>query len=396
MRDWRQRYGASGLALGLALGLILGAGLVACDGGGGASALSDAATPDATAPDGSFLDGSASDAAIADALLDAALPDAAPPRPYPDPGAWEPWRGPGGPAVEFAEEELYQNCAFLDVGPDDRTDHRNMVTMYDGYLLMPWSPEFGLTGGLTFFDISDPCSPSVVGHTFTDQMRESHTIGFSDQGGRFAVTAHQTGLTVGGVLFWDVSDPTDPQVISALPLPGFFYPDSYARVTLSTFWQAPYVYVGGSDNGVWIVDASDPYNPQFVYQHVFEPILRVGQVQVVGNLLVATAAEGSRAAMLDVSDPAAPQAIPGGDFEAVDADGVAREWYFSALAGGYLYLMRKEGGGGLIVYDIHDPTRPVFAGAYRSARNGGYVFVKDNLAFTGESSAGAIYDISDL
>lgn len=377
------------------MGLALGAAALACDDGGAsdpeavdfeyADAAVDAMTIDA-----------APDLMIADALLIDATPDAGPPRPYPEPGAWDPWTGPGGPAVEFAEEELYENCAFLDVGPDDRTDHRNMVTMYDGYLLMPWSPEFGLTGGLTFFDIADPCAPTVVGHTFTDQMRESHTIGFSDQGGRWAVTAHQTGLTVGGVLFWDVSDPTDPQVISALPLPGFFYPDSYARVTLSTFWQAPYVYVGGSDNGVWIVDASDPHNPEFVHQHVFEPILRVGQVQVVGNLLVATAAEGTRAAMLDVSDPAAPQAIPGGDFEAVDDEGEAREWYFSSLADGHLYLQTKEGGGGLIVYDIHDPTRPALAGVVRSGRNGGYVFVKDDLAFCGESSAGAIYDVSDL
>ncbi|MEZ4472312.1 MAG: hypothetical protein R3F60_16255 [bacterium] len=56
--------------------------------------------------------------------------------------------------------------------------------------------------------------------------------------------------------------------------------------------------------------------------------------------------------------------------------------------------MRKDGGG-LIVWDIRDPTRPALAGASRSGRNGGYVFVKDDLAFAGESSAAAIYDVSD-
>lgn len=385
--------------------MLAAAATLGCDDGSGGEPAPDGGQPDA------IIDSGAPDMAaepidmaadmpidMADIAADMAIDmaDMAPPRPYPAPGDWEPWRGPGAPAVEFAEEELYQNCAYIDVGPDDRTHHHNTVTMYDGYLLMPWAPEFGLTGGLTFFDISDPCAPSIVGHQSTDQMRESHTIGFSDMGGRWAVTAHQTNLIHGGVLFWDVSDPTAPQVISSLTLPGYFYPDSYARTVLSTFWQPPYVYVGGADNGVWIVDASDPHDPQFVHQHVFEPILRVGQVQVVGNLLVATAAEGTRAALLDVSDPAAPQAIPGGDFEAVDHDGEAREWYFSTLADGHLYLVRKEGGGGLIVYDIHDPTRPVFAGAYTSDRNGGYAVIKDGLAFVGESSAAAIYDVSDL
>ena len=370
--------------------------LAACDDGGTAASGADGATPVDAAVDATAVDAQPMDAALPDAALpDAALPDAEP-RPYPEPGAWPPERGPGGPAVSFPEEALLQNCGFVDVGPDDIADHHNMVTMYDGYLAMPWSPEFGLTGGLTFFDFSDPCAPVVVGHGTTDQMRESHTIGFAQAGeGRYAVVAHQFNLTTGGVLFWDVSDVTQPTVAGKLAVPGFFYPDAYARVVLSTFWQAPYVFAGGSDNGVYVIDASDPTQPSLVTQYVFEPTLRVGQVQVVGNLLVATAAEGTRVALLDVSNPADPQPVPGGDFIATDTDGVAREWYFSNLSGGFLYLMRKEDGGGLIIWDLHDPTRPVMAGGLRNGRNGGYVFVKDQLAFTGESSAAAIYDVSD-
>ena len=37
---------------------------------------------------------------------------------------------------------------------------------------------------------------------------------------------------------------------------GFYYPDAYKLVTLSVFWQHPWVYVAGADNGVYVVDAS--------------------------------------------------------------------------------------------------------------------------------------------
>ncbi|MEZ4467748.1 MAG: hypothetical protein R3F43_25720 [bacterium] len=188
----------------LSLSLIALA-LAACDDGPARSAGADAARPDARVADAAAQPTPPVDAALA---VDAALRPTLPPRtprpgtprpdaagPYPDPGAWgSPSAALAAPASPSPREALYQHCAYVDVGPDDIADHHNMVSMYDGYLVMPWSPEFGLTGGLTFFDFSDPCAPAIVGHATTNQMRESHTIGFSDQGGRFAVTAHQFNL----------------------------------------------------------------------------------------------------------------------------------------------------------------------------------------------------------
>ncbi|HJL14848.1 MAG TPA: Ig-like domain-containing protein [Sandaracinaceae bacterium LLY-WYZ-13_1] len=320
------------------------------------------------------------------------------PGPFPAPDAWEPNRGPGGPAVTFSEDELYTNCVTLDGGELDRSDHHNLVTMYDGYLLMPWAPEYG-AGGLTFWDFSDPCAPEVIGSGHSPTMRESHSIGFSSVGGRWAVV-DQLGLALtegrGGVQFWDIADPSAPEAVADLELPGFVYPDAYARVTLSVFWQVPYVYAAGADNGVYIIDAADPRNPRLVEQYVFEPILRVGQVQVVGNVLVATAAEGPRTVLLDVSDPTDPQPIAGGDFLAEDEGGTPREAYFTNLVGGHVYYANKDGGGGLLVYDIRDPEGPTFAGQHISDGNGGYVFVQHDLAFVGESRFAAIYDVSDL
>ncbi len=270
--------------------------------------------------------------------------------------------------------------------------------MFDGYLLMPWAPEQG-GGGLTFFEFDDPCNPVAIGSGFSRMMREPHSIGFSSMGGRWAVVDELGGIIKQngvGVEFWDISDPTSPVAVSQIEFEGTIYPDAYARVTLSVFWQGRYVYAAGADTGIWIVDATDPRAPVLVGNHQFEPVMRTGQVQVIGNLMVVTTAEGARTALLDVSDPTSPQPIAGGDFQAVDSTGTPREAYFTNTTGGYVFYARKEGGGGVFIMDIHDPSNPTFAGDHVSDGNGGYVFVKGDLAFTGESSFAAIYDISDM
>lgn len=325
-------------------------------------------------------------------------PGALAPGPYPAPDGYPPLRGPGIGAHTFPEAELGIACAYLDGGPWDRMDHHNLGVMYDGYLLMPIAPETG-RGGIALFDLSNPCAPIRVGDGESMTMRETHSIGFSTLGGRWAVTNQLTRLLAagrGGIQFWDLRDTSAPVHSTDLELPGFGYPDAYARVSLSVFWQVPYVYVGVADNGVYIVDAVDPEHPVLVRQMPFEPVLRVGQVQAIGNLLIVTAAEGARTVLLDISDPEDPQPIPGGDFSVVDAGGEERDAYFSNASSGYVWYARKEGGGGVMAMDVRDPTRPRYGGDLMSDGNGGYVFLHEGYAFVGESSFATIYDVRDL
>jgi len=110
---------------------------------------------------------------------------------------------------------------------------------------------------------------------------------------------------------------------------------------------------------------------------------------------VATAAEGPRTVLLDVSNPIDPQPIGGGDFLARDEEGEPREAYFTNLVNGFVWYARKSSGAGLMIYDVRDPARPTFVGAVRSEGGGGYVFVKDDHAFEGAGSIGYAYDVSD-
>lgn len=324
-------------------------------------------------------------------------PAAGAPGPYPAPGAFPPSHGPGLGTVDTTVHPIGTQCAFLDPGEHDTADQHNLGLMVDGYLLLPWAPETG-HGGLTFFDVSDPCAPTIVGNTYSPTMRETHTVGFYQRDGRrYAVVDQMTQIAHGGgIQFWDITDPTMPVVVADLELPHFLYPDSYARPTLSVSWQGPYVFVGAADTGVHVVNAFDPAHPAWVTTIQIDPVVRVGMVQTVGNLLVATASEGPRAVLYDISDPENPQPVPGGEFSAVDETGEPRDSYFSTTSGGYVFFARKEMGGGVIAMDVHDPTRPSYAAGARDDGNGGYVYVHEGHLFIGESNVARVYDVSDL
>jgi hypothetical protein len=316
---------------------------------------------------------------------------------FAEPGAAPAMRGPGGPEVSFQEADLWKNCAYLNGGPDD-WDHHNLVMPYRGHLVLPWAAEWG-RGGLSFFEFSDPCNPVKISDSLDAQMRETHAIGMvhlpegDPYAGDWAAVNYMFGIQI-----WDISDETAPVPVVSLDLPGVVYPDSYARVSLSLFWQYPYLFVAAADNGVFVVDATDPCHPEMIAQYVFDNGLRAGGIFVLGDVALVTAAEQSSAALLDVSIPDDPQLFPGGVFAtaAADTDGEGVETYHGNMAGDLAMFARKEGGGGAIVYDISDPTAPTYAGDVHTSGNGGYVFYDEGYLFLGESDFATVFDAADL
>ncbi len=278
-----------------------------------------------------------------------------------DPSAYPPLGGPGGPATTFTSEQLLTQCGLMYLGPADRL-HHNTGFFLDGYLVRAWAHEAG-GGGVAVVEMDDPCNPVIVANTLDDQIRETHTTGVSTTNGRWIATA-----SLRGIEFWDLSDMLAPRMVTDFPLPGVTYPDAYMRTVMSVFWQAPYVYVGGSDNGIFVVDATDPTAPTLVTQLVPEPLFRVGNVHAVGNLLVVMGSENARVALYDINTPSAPRPIPGGSFlvsNGVDALGRPRVTfaYFGNLNGGLSYHARNGLGGGLAIMDLREPTAPTFVSA---------------------------------
>lgn len=315
--------------------------------------------------------------------------------PLPEPDDWV-IAGPGGPSA--AQDALDQPCAYLLGGPED-VQHHNLVSIHDGWLVLPWSPEEG-SGGLSLFAFDDPCSPEKVGEGWTPFMRESHTLAFAEVDGRdfVAVDYHEETAAgpIGGVGFWEITDPTAPVWVSQLALPDYFYPDAYLRVTLSTFWQGDLVFVSGAGNGVYVVDASDPLNPAHVGTITLDTPHLVGTFHVIGNLAMSSSAGLSRTVLMDVSDPLAATPLPGGDFHVLDAEGEQLPYYFSNVGGRYGLFARKSSGGGPVAVDLTDPTAPVQVGAVHTPDgDGGYVFRHGDRLFLGDSNFASIYDFTD-
>lgn len=373
----------------LALAILL---LAACDG---------AADPDAGTDAGSTPD------AGVDAGPDGGPPptgchlwtgDAGPPPTdagaLPPPGDFPPATGPGAPATTFSDDQLGAHCAYLPVGDTDH-GHHNTGFFLDGYLVRPWAHERG-GGGIAVWDFDDPCDPVLVANVLDEQIRETHATGLSNIGGRFIAVA-----SLGGVQLWDMADVTAPVLVHDLALDGVSYPDAYMRTVMSTFWQAPYLFVGASNNGLYVVDAADPRDPRVV-AHYTPEAFQVGQVVVVGNHLFTFSSQGSVAEILDVRDPASPRPFPNGRYIITngETDRFGRPLplpaYFGHVSGGYTYHPRIGLGGGLTIFDVTDPTNPTFVGDWPiTDGDGGYVFVKDHLAFVGLGAYGAILDITD-
>lgn len=309
----------------------------------------------------------------------------------PDPADWS-TTGPGGPAASFSAGQLHQPCAWIE-GDERDVEHHNLAVMHDGYLLFPWAPEDG-GGGISFFDFSDPCAPVKVGEAYEAGMRETHTLATGTVDGReYLAVDWQVEDKVGGIGFWDITDPTAPRWASALELPGYEYPDAYFRVALSTTWVGDRLYVAAGLLGVFVVDVSDPLSPVILDQ-VAETGHVVGTFHVVGNLGLSSSAGIARFLTYDIGAPDDWQTLS--DQQIGDTDDPLENFYFSNVGGEYMLFARKDNGGGPIVYSLLDPAAPARVGeVYAEGGDGGYVFRHGDRLFQGESNFGAVYDFSD-
>lgn len=320
--------------------------------------------------------------------------DAPPGYEFPAADARPAWHGPGGPTRSFAPGELFTACAHLP-GPPEDLGHRNTVVPWRGHLVVPWAHELG-RGGLSFWDVSDPCAPERVVDGFADAMRETHALGLvhlpegDAHAGDYAVANGSRGL-----VFWDLSDPDAPREASTLVLDQVISLDSYARTAFSVYWQYPHVFLTATDNGLLVIDATDPSAPFEVARFQLDPILRMGNVMVLGDLLFVAAAGEKDAAVIDVADPLAPALIA--RFQPTSGDGVVREVYSGTMNGTRAYFARKDGGSGVIVYDLADPASPTYAGeVFEPEGGGGYVFLDEGRAFIGQTHRADVYDLRDL
>jgi YVTN family beta-propeller protein len=281
--------------------------------------------------------------------------------------------GPGLPNLSYGSNEVFQPLSIIKSAVAGSARGEGTVQMVDGYLFVPFGKDGGAAGGgFAFYDISNPRAPVKVSQNDVTALREPHGFGFTN-GGRWAVMQ-----SINGIQFWNFSNVLAPTLMKSMTLPGIQESD-YALGAWWVFWQAPYVYVGGSGNGLLVVDASDPSNPVYVKTVPTSTWggFRVGPVYAVGNLLVMTSTDGSGLVTMDISDPRNPTLV--------GSNATAPGQYSGLLNGERLITAGTDNK--LRVYDISNPT--VFTETAVSADvggKGGYLSVQGGFAHAGFST----------
>lgn len=300
----------------------------------------------------------------------------------PSPEVW----GPGLPHESYAESELFQPLSVLRSEDSAGTKRgHGFATMYKGYLVTPWARDEGRTGGgFDFWDISDPTSPIKVVSRDDREIREPHAWGFWSDGAREYVVLQATS----GIQLWDWNDPLNPTKLSSLVLPGVEASD-YASGAWWTFSQGHHVYVGGSGNGLFVVDVKDPAQPVLVRQVQTSEAgsFKVGPVFAVGNLLVASSMDGFGYATFDISEPTRPNLLW--------STTALRETYSSLFNGNRIFGAGEDGR--LYILSV-DPDTGAIAEVSRSevaGARGAYVTLQSGFALLGASDRCTKIDYRD-
>ena len=292
--------------------------------------------------------------------------------------------GPGLPNLTYSSAEVFKPLSIIrsSVAGSDRGE--GTVQMVEGYLFVPFGKDSGAAGGgFAFYDISNPRAPVKVSQTDVSALREPHGIGFSTSYGSNHYAVMQA---INGVQFWDFTNPLAPALLKSMVLPGIAESD-YALGAWWAFWQAPYVYVGGSGNGLYIINASDPRNPVHV-KTIPTSVwggFRVGPTFAVGNLLVMTSTDQSGLVTMDISDPVNPKLL---------GASTATAGHYSGIVNGERIITAGTDQR-LHVYDISNPA--VFTQTVQSADiggKGGYLTVQDGFAHAGFSVKYAKVDLA--
>jgi hypothetical protein len=138
------------------------------------------------------------------------------------------------------------------------------VNLKDGFAFVAHMGESRV--GTSVVDVSDPTQPRVVTQLETPPGTHSHKVQVV---GDVLLVNHERSMLEpqatswqGGLKVYDVSNPRQPREIAFLAMKG-------KGVHRMTYWEPPYAYMSGSDEGLIdqflvIVDLSEPSKPREV------------------------------------------------------------------------------------------------------------------------------------
>jgi len=285
--------------------------------------------------------------------------------------------GPGLGNISYPASDLFQPISSLSSANGAPLGHSHAM-MFKGYLAMILGNDSGKKGGgFGFYDMSDPRNPQAVFTKVdlaTEKIREGHGFGFFRVNQRDYVAMQ----TIEGIQIWDWTDVMNPTMTSNLVLPGVLESD-YASGAWWIATQAPYLYVGGSSNGIYVVDATNPAAPTILKKLSISQTggFRVGPLFAMGNVMVVTSIDAVGMSTLNISDPANPTLL--------DTENSLATFVYSAIVNGK-YIIGAGKDTRIHLWDFSDPSNMIYKGKTAlTSGGGGYVNYQDGFIHAGMS-----------
>jgi hypothetical protein len=278
------------------------------------------------------------------------------------------------------------NELFKSISPAMGKEVQNQPAILNGAVVV------GGSGLFRFYDIADPYRPQQLGmvkSSVTKGEAESHHISFATWGGRFyAVTISGIGVDI-----WDWTDMRNPQILNNMRLEGINHGDD-TNIAWGVSWQAPFIYVGGTNTGLHVINATDPKNPKLVKRMPTSQLggVSAGPLFAIGNLLVITVPKNSTGVVtLDISNPENPILL---DFDKrVDPSYIG--WYHQ----GHIYQIygHQDEGQYLLIHDVLTDPRNIKVITEPKLPHSEYMNFQGDIMFLGTKSPGGFikYDVSN-
>lgn len=235
----------------------------------------------------------------------------------------------------------------------------------------------GEGGSLVVLDMSDPDNPVRISDKLLSSTSSAYHIHISASGIAYVSVGDE------GVFLVDVTDPYN------LALLGFYpTPDYAGEVATSETITGTYAFVSGHDWGIIVVDVSNPASPTRVTSYQTGGSV-VGITHDPTDPLIYVADTDTGLHILDVSDPTDPHRVGTYPFQHPMA-------YFQHIQveGDYAYVSAGPVGG-LQIFNVSAPTRPALVGSYQPASGVDGIHIVGDLAYLAGWNRGLfIVDIS--
>ncbi len=296
--------------------------------------------------------------------------------------------GPGLGNIDCGDAEYFKPFTFIDHDYPGDPHGQNVTVMIRGYFMTVYAPDSGNPPGrIGIYDVSDPKNPTEVEYysgADPDRFREQHSLPIGLIDGKQYIAVQ----TIDGIQFWDFTDPLDAYVAGRIDLPGVDGGD-YENVAWQASWQGHYLYVSGGNQGIYVIDAADPTNPQLLNQVSTSSTggFRVGPLFALGDLMVISNMDQDGAyAVLDITEPDDPALLD-------SLRNAPRMYAIAVGAHDRFYTAGRDGN--FLIHSFSDPTNITEIKNALIGQDQLYTAPQDHYVYLGRQNNVVKVDVTD-